>query len=279
MKRVTTHSIAQDIAARRARLGRQGFSLLEILAVIGIILVLVAIAVVTFGALNPSAKSTKTTLSNLQAMVKEAEGAIGSGWAGPGRIDAPAGPVTKETANLRFRYGPPTVLTRAVLTRAGSMPNIRRAIQSLPQKQVESATQFNPRPPAPTGGGWTQRDYQAGEVVSVAGAPQVFYVCTHEHKRDESRPPPDSRLWARDDPAGVIVLDAWNNPIIWVPGALTNVTAGGQTGRMVTSTGVVDATQFPVNRPLPAGARPFFASAGPDGDFRTGDDNVYSFEN
>ena len=24
--------------------------------------------------------------------------------------------------------------------------------------------------------------------------------------------------------------------------------------------------------------RPFFASAGPDGDFSTGDDNVYSFE-
>ena len=25
--------------------------------------------------------------------------------------------------------------------------------------------------------------------------------------------------------------------------------------------------------------RPFWASAGPDGDFRTGDDNMYSFEN
>ena len=33
-----------------------------------------------------------------------------------------------------------------------------------------------------------------------------------------------------------------------------------------------------ITAPLPATRRPFFASAGPDGDFRTGDDNLYSFD-
>jgi hypothetical protein len=33
------------------------------------------------------------------------------------------------------------------------------------------------------------------------------------------------------------------------------------------------------NAPPPPGATGFFVSAGPDGDFSTGDDNVYSFGN
>ena len=72
------------------------------------------------------------------------------------------------------------------------------------------------------------------------------------------------------------LLDAWNNPILLVPdgfedatglpvgtGGLSGVTAGGATGQIIRS----------------PERKPFFASAGADGDFRTGDDNVYSFEN
>jgi hypothetical protein len=54
-----------------------------------------------------------------------------------------------------------------------------------------------------------------------------------------------------------IPLDAWGNPIIFVP-------AGGLAGVHVD----------PVRSP---DGRPFFASAGADGDFATGDDNLYSF--
>jgi len=42
----------------------------------------------------------------------------------------------------------------------------------------------------------------------------------------------------------------------------------------VTSMGVIN----PADQ-LPPGSTGFFASAGPDGDFSTGDDNVYSFGN
>ena len=46
--------------------------------------------------------------------------------------------------------------------------------------------------------------------------------------------------------------------------------------KKVTSVGVFDPG--PATDPPPAGARPVFASAGPDGNFRTHEDNVYSFD-
>lgn len=74
--------------------------------------------------------------------------------------------------------------------------------------------------------------------------------------------PQDQRL-ASATPGGAFVpTDAWNNPIIYVPpGGLTGVTIRGSTGTITAPDG-----------------RPFFASAGADGNFTTGDDNVYSFE-
>lgn len=65
------------------------------------------------------------------------------------------------------------------------------------------------------------------------------------------------------------VLDAWNNPIIYVPtGGLSGVNVA-KSQRLITTSG----------EPTSRMNRPFFASAGPDGDFAKGDDNVYSFEN
>jgi hypothetical protein len=92
-----------------------------------------------------------------------------------------------------------------------------------------------------------------------------------------------------------ILVDAWNNPTILVP-------ANGLSGvafqehldegpdHIITSRGVIEP-----GGTLPAGVRPFFASAGPDGifgwndrnengtfdqdiDVPGGDDNIYSFE-
>ncbi len=79
-----------------------------------------------------------------------------------------------------------------------------------------------------------------------------------------------------------VMLDAWHNPIIYVPkgglgtdpgGGGKPVMIGGQNYR-VTSTGKI----APNAVTLPE-ARAFWASAGPDGDFSKGDDNLYSFEN
>lgn len=73
--------------------------------------------------------------------------------------------------------------------------------------------------------------------------------------------PPSSGATAYNPP---ILLDGYENPIIVVPsGGLAGVSLNGVVQPVITS---------------PDG-KPFFASAGPDGNFQTGDDNVYSFEN
>lgn len=73
-----------------------------------------------------------------------------------------------------------------------------------------------------------------------------------------------------------LVVDAWDNPIIFVPaGGLDQVNVAGSVVR-ITSRGAIGAGTLTAPT---AGVRPFFASAGPDGSFSAGDDNVYSFEN
>jgi prepilin-type N-terminal cleavage/methylation domain-containing protein len=62
-----------------------------------------------------------------------------------------------------------------------------------------------------------------------------------------------------------VAQDAWRNPIIYVPrSGLLGVRSEGKPDRNV-----------PVTSP---DGRPFWASAGPDGFFGTGDDNLYSFQ-
>ena len=98
-----------------------------------------------------------------------------------------------------------------------------------------------------------------------------------------------------------VVLDAWHNPILYCPASgVIGVWTGGKPGKAGTVYHVQNPASPPALSaiPLPPGisslttgtftfagpivapdGRPFFASAGPDGDFTTGDDNVYSFEN
>jgi hypothetical protein len=81
-----------------------------------------------------------------------------------------------------------------------------------------------------------------------------------------------------------LVLDAWNNPILFVGSdGLAGVTFESRKDDStkewrVTSTGLVPGGGAVDASTRSKSWRPFFASAGPDGDFRTGDDNVYSFE-
>jgi hypothetical protein len=90
-------------------------------------------------------------------------------------------------------------------------------------------------------------------------------------------------------PGAPLFLDAWDNPIIFVPGTGLRVRKIGSKSELVPSdneqtvivtspegkTARDPATQLPY---VTQTGRPFFASAGPDGDFATGDDNIYSFE-
>lgn len=82
---------------------------------------------------------------------------------------------------------------------------------------------------------------------------------------------------------GPVLLDGWGNPIIFVPRGgmyvyMTDYSTNppGKTLFVVRSTGLVKFTgTLP---PLNGSERPFWASAGEDGDFTQGDDNLYSFQ-
>jgi type II secretory pathway pseudopilin PulG len=76
-----------------------------------------------------------------------------------------------------------------------------------------------------------------------------------------------------------LLVDAWDNPIIYVPPAgMSGVTFAERPAvkRVVTSVRVRD--DYKAGDRFEPGAVGFWASAGPDADFTKGDDNLYSFE-
>jgi type II secretory pathway pseudopilin PulG len=81
-----------------------------------------------------------------------------------------------------------------------------------------------------------------------------------------------------------IPLDAWGNPIIFVPGGglnvhLISITGAAEYPAAPTPNSIVISPEGQVSAgTVVTAGRPFWASAGPDGDFMKGDDNLYSFE-
>jgi prepilin-type N-terminal cleavage/methylation domain-containing protein len=80
-------------------------------------------------------------------------------------------------------------------------------------------------------------------------------------------------VWRSTDASGqptVVLLDGYNNPIIFVPSdGLSGVGLGKRSDGSYAQAGQVVQSNSP--------GRPFFASAGEDGSFKDGDDNRYSF--
>lgn len=62
--------------------------------------------------------------------------------------------------------------------------------------------------------------------------------------------------------SGTVIVDGWGQPIIFVPDTLKGVTVGGKIVDIKNPSGSVTG---------------FWVSAGPDGHFDKGDDNIYSF--
>ena len=103
---------------------------------------------------------------------------------------------------------------------------------------------------------------------------------------------PETTPWYDETaaPRGVpVILDGWGNPIIFVPASglhirvlngksTYNPTDVTQNYIMISPEGTV-TNQYTAAPAVTKVGRPFFASAGPDGDFTRGDDNIYSFEN
>lgn len=231
---------------------RSGFTLIEMLVVIGVILILMLMSVIGYQVVERSAAAnqTRTTLENLNAMLSELDAAAGS-TALPG---------------YSYQYPnpspPPATLTAGPsMIGAGQTPN-------------GSNWTIGDVTPQGSGDRWNSTVVQQTASVAMAALLRV----ANNSKAIAQLPSSKFLRNADGTPysSGTVLLDGWDNPIIYVPpgGIVVNITTGNSTPTLVTITS--------------RDRRPFFASAGPDGDFgavtspapatgpTAGDDNVYS---
>ncbi len=185
------------------------------------------------------------------------------------------------------RVGIATGITRAVYAAMRGQPNIRAGMDKFPASRMFlTSVATNPQAfiPFPTYGPWQSGAYyQPGAIANYltdSSGDGEEYLCIRALQLNSdgtytpafTPSPPDPGYWfpicgvvsnhPTVDLTDPIFLDAWGNPVICVMGGqLTGVTAGGRSVTVSSPDG-----------------RLFWASAGPDGDFSKGDDNLYSFE-
>ena len=205
---------------------RVGFTLIELLVVLGIILVLMGLGVIAFSKLD-SVASGRATLAQLQVCASiegdyEASQSLAVGIEGTGGSQIYA---------LGTTIGNPGDVNPGSGGRFGTgIYNTGKVYQQF--AQVNSAQTLLAQLPGSA--------MLSAAATGVNSLPTPFYDSS-------GKPMP-------------VVVDAWSNPIIFVPsGGLSGVTFGGKA-----------VTVRSANK------RPFWASAGQDGDFSLGDDNLYS---
>ena len=262
---------------------RRGFTLIEILITIGILLLLAAIVVFSMSRVGNSsrARETQVALGNLKNMVAELEATAGLRGRQPTHMwygtTTPPQLATPPTVFDAWKDADPTDGTTApepdpVYVPAGS-------VESSNPNRFESAAIRN-----------TQL-----MMVQLAQAPKNRTAISNLPGNSILKFPtnitPDPTPPFDETKEMGVLLDSWGNPIIFVPtGGLAGLDAAGD-GAMWIGGNQGDAGVKQVIANPPAGSttqvgpirssdgRPFWASAGPDGDFRRADDNIYSFEN
>ncbi len=244
---------------------RQGFTLIELLVVIGIIGILTAIAIVGFGAMQRSAanKKTGTMLANAASMLAEYDTATALRRQ-PGYMWDMSNSAYPTAGFDIWRDADPTVLLQ-------QRPKALRSLDT-DSPDRDAALVRNTA-------------VVMAEMLKTPGVKKMF-----------TQLPAESTAAVAGEPVSPVLLDGWGNPIVFVPASGLDVVLGDPAAAYVITSGKT----YPI-LDLPPGtlapnARPFFASAGPDGilcygdvnandtynpgtDLPGGDDNVYSFEN
>lgn len=297
--------------SRRRTAGPRAFTLIEVLVVIGIIVLLIAALVVTGRHVIDSSRGSRTrvTLETLRGATDAADRAglfnqqpvgawINGTWAKfrdangsmlvdsgtnrtgdfwrqpdstaskttPTAVQAPGAPVT-----VRDEPGTPAPwITSDAMRNTGialallhNIPGAAAPMDQLHANELYVPTFWSSASAYAAGARvvWTDTtsNQQQRVFVSVKGSPASNFVVSD---------------WRESYGT---VLDAWGNPMLFVPGSGLKVTINGVPS-VVTSAGTVTIADITGGvRPNPVG-KPFWASAGPDGDFSRGDDNLYSFE-
>jgi len=287
---------------------RHAFTMIELMVAVAIILILITIVLVAVSHIGRNSKenATRLDLQNLQSMLGELEtaGALTTTVQFPQTLPYPVPPTNPAwtvnsqlsgtitpspsdvnesvygsnggslTADRWLSFG--VVQTQFVMGRIRAVASNRQSLQNLPAERFMRAQLDGPAYGASAG------SISASNPISTQGG----------------------NVHGTPDPP--IPVDAWNNPIIFVPGGGLEVghtyisTRQYKKGNIV-ETGTspnftcyralrngtlaappgADWEQLPTNfNPIVTapGGRPFWASAGPDGDFQAPDDNLYSFE-
>jgi prepilin-type N-terminal cleavage/methylation domain-containing protein len=286
---------ARSFDVRRSR-REVGFTLVEVLTAVAIIAVLVALVFLAFKHVGGSAKRNRTAVSlqNLKNMLTEFEhsgGRMGqieyadaagapNGVYGdlywdsakklgkPLPLDSTSSGVSEGAAG---RFGEYTIRTQRVMRRLLSTPAIKKTFDGLPKDSLLYV------------------QYQSGvkyvvgdEVVVPRGKDQYdYYVCNIA----PATAAPPGMGWGATDHHTPVVADGYGNPIWFIPrGGVSgvNLVATGNTSKPYSNPNELIVAPGAVPNPTPPptkiGMRPFFASAGEDGDFSKGDDNQYSFD-
>jgi prepilin-type N-terminal cleavage/methylation domain-containing protein len=207
-------------------------------------------------------------------------------------LDAP-GYVKDDAVGLDQRNGSRAVVnTMMLMGQLAAIPANREALLKLPQEQVFIPNSQTGSIASPASGnrflnGDNTDSSQpiacpAGCRVRLNG---VVYVATANQNPATAPPGGNWRVDANSIP---MLRDGWGNPIIFVPATGLGVRLlngkkdyvdGDVTQKyiIISPEGAVtnNGTANPVVTRV---GRPFWASAGPDGDFSKGDDNIYSFE-
>ena len=225
---------------RHAR--RRGFTLIELLVVIGIIMILVGLLVVGFRHINATAarKETIAELHSCRGMLTEYESRNGTGFIATVYTTTNSPIDATGTGSLKGDMGDKSGSGPRYGTDVQDTQKLMFVLERMPENRRIVESVQSKRILEPSGG----------------GAPPSM------------------------DVTGAVLLDGWANPILLVPAAGLKVNIVDASGTLqpyvVRTTGTILATG---TIPNPSAAdRPFFASAGQDGDFSTGEDNVYSFQ-
>ncbi len=284
---------------------RRAFTLLEILVVIVIIGILSTLLIIGIKVLATSAKRQQTQGQfqqlrslyaeyNAQALLRFSP--VVMPCPQNVAIELNSGPGPANDASVGNRYGAAVWYTRDLMSNLRKLASGTSALNKMADTaKMSFPASYNavfPTPYVPAS--WsTTATYQPltsasyGRVyVNDASGNQVYYECVQALPAASSLSPSVDRAhWLPAYPptpatgtaenAVPVLLDGWGNPIIFVPGGTLGNPTTATTGQMFTGSGTAATATNGVASP---DGRPFFASAGPDGDFSKGDDNLYAFE-
>ncbi|MGC4031298.1 MAG: type II secretion system protein [Tepidisphaeraceae bacterium] len=268
----------------------RGFSLLEMVIVIGIIAVLATLGFIGFGAVRRG-QETRNTKANLEIARSMFNAFVNSAQAGGNTLSKDLSTGTQ--TNFYIRLAPPDWLYNVVAyggaTATVNYENLKttdaayaRSIDfyNVPRREGDVLTGTPIPMNVPT------TAFTAEDTAAWVGQWQLANTVKTLRRLKNS---PDAKaMWSTLRPNQIIrvgsddfLIDAWGRPLMFVPGSGVR---GVMFGEGTTTNGYVKADPT-AGGSLEAQAlrspdgRAFWMSSGPDGNFQTHDDNVYSFDN